>query len=295
MVGKRHLAAEVWARFGDPHMYAEPFAGMLGVFLSRPLRQGEMRREIIVDADAMVSNFWRSVRYAPDVVVREARQPAIQVDLIAKKRFCYDWAQANKERLCQDPKFYDAEAAGWWAWGMNNSIGNFCIDRGADSGIGGRPQTVLVGMNAITMSDEEARQLVMSVSDRLRYVKLLAGDWTSGVTQPLLTESCRITDDSVAVFLDPPYKTDNQFNNGRGNLYSSDVAGKSDDVATESYEWAVANGEKYKVAYCCATGDFPCPAGWSEIRSRFRKEQVDGYYDVIYFSPTCIQPAQRLL
>ena len=64
--GKSRVAAEVWRRFGNPHLYIEPFFGSGAVFLARPHKvRGQ---EIINDWDCQVFNFWRAVRANPEAV-----------------------------------------------------------------------------------------------------------------------------------------------------------------------------------------------------------------------------------
>ena len=91
------------------------------------------------------------------------------------------------------------------------------------------------------------------------------------------------------VFMDPPYRTANGRSTG---LYVGDTKGKSDDVAEASYEWAVANGAKYRIAYACHLDDFPVPDGWeaetrgfSGHRDEVKKKEST---DCVMFSPACV-------
>ena len=61
--GKRRVAPEVWARFGNVHNYVEPFFGSGAVLFGRP-EIGNI--ETINDLDGFVSNFWRAVKLSPD-------------------------------------------------------------------------------------------------------------------------------------------------------------------------------------------------------------------------------------
>ena len=51
----------------------------------------------------------------------------------------------------------------------------------------------------------------------------------------------------------------------QSELYGSDADGSSSDVATAAYAWAIANGDRFRIAYCCHEGDFPVPDGWTFI------------------------------
>jgi hypothetical protein len=53
--GKRRVAGDVWARFGDVDNYVEPFAGSLAMLLGRPAGH-RGRIETVNDLDGFVSN-----------------------------------------------------------------------------------------------------------------------------------------------------------------------------------------------------------------------------------------------
>ena len=72
-------------------------------------------------------------------------------------------------------------------------------------------------------------------------------------------------------------------------MYSSDLDGTSDKVALDSYEWAVENGEKYRIAYCCHSGDFDVPSDWScHIEGIRGKKQNKDKMDMVMFSQRCV-------
>ena len=81
-----------------------------------------------------------------------------------------------------------------------------------------------------------------TLHDRFKRVTVLNCDWTSALT-PSALQHPNDPEPSVAVFLDPPYRT-----TGRRDsiLYKSDADGTSDEVATSAYEWAVENGDRYR-------------------------------------------------
>ena len=60
--GKSRHAKEVWKRFGNPDVYAEPFAGSLAVLLGRA---NPCRREVVCDLDGHIANFWRAMQAEP--------------------------------------------------------------------------------------------------------------------------------------------------------------------------------------------------------------------------------------
>ena len=126
--GKSRQAKEVWARFGDPTVYVEPFAGSLAVLLAR---ETPCQREIVCDLHSFIPNFWRALREDPEAVAYWADYPTFHHDLTARHRWLIAWARENGELLSMDADWYDAQAAGWWAWGISSWIGGgWCVDKG---------------------------------------------------------------------------------------------------------------------------------------------------------------------
>lgn len=128
--GKRRVAAEVWARFGDVRHYVEPFAGGLAVLLGRPSGHRNVL-ETVNDRDRYVANFWRAVRADPESVAAHADGPVLEVDLRARHRWLVAHAQ-DLARLDDDPDAFDAKIAGWWVWGVCAWIGGGWCAGGAE-------------------------------------------------------------------------------------------------------------------------------------------------------------------
>ena len=132
------------------------------------------------------------------------------------------------------------------------------------------------------------------LQERLHGVVIINRDWTSCLTPTLLARTRTSYDPTVGVFLDPPYLTDN-----RADLYGSDLHGSSDAAAVESYEWAVANGDDLRVAYCAHAGDFPVPDGWEVHTQSFeginRADRHETRRDLVMFSPACHSDPQGAL
>ena len=78
----------------------------------------------------------------------------------------------------------------------------------------------------------------------------------------------------------------------QSELYGSDADGSSSDVATAAYAWAIANGDRFRIAYCCHEGDFPVPDGWTFITASFGgvkdAERRASRQDMVMFSPLCV-------
>lgn len=126
--GKRRVAAEVWAAFGDVPNYVEPFFGSGAVLLGRPHAPAI---ETVNDLDGFVANAWRAIQYDPEGTARWADWPVNECDLHAR----HLWLKARRADLCSalmaDPDYYDPKIAGWWLWGMACWIGSgFCGDSG---------------------------------------------------------------------------------------------------------------------------------------------------------------------
>jgi hypothetical protein len=130
--GKSRASHLVWAGFGDVANYVEPFAGSLAVLLGRPTAP---RIETVNDLDCYVSNFWRAVKWAPELVAEHADWPVNEADLHARHRWLVDQTDF-RERMKREPKFFDAQVAGWWVWGICQWIGGgWCADSNWDSKI----------------------------------------------------------------------------------------------------------------------------------------------------------------
>lgn len=325
--GKRRWANAVWDRFGDPDVFAEPFAGSLAVLLHRVKPCG---REIVTDTDGHISNFWRALRDAPLDVARHADHPTIHHDLLSRRHWLADWGRENSERLCVDDGYYDAKAAGYWVWCVSQWIG------GTDdmlrprkqkypplrdqiphvsAGHGGqgvqRQRIILgdtmpmvvpaIGGRGVTRqctntpteipNGERLHGWFLALAARLSNVVVLNRSWEWALTPTVLGH---VTDrrgsvKDIAVFMDPPYVIE-----GRTGTYASDNEGVEsvNKVAKESYAWAVEHGERIRIAYCATSDDFPLPDGWTyEERPlpgiRNREERQRGTIDRIMFSPAC--------
>ena len=142
---------------------------------------------------------------------------------------------------------------------------------------------------------ERLRPWLQALAIRLKSVIVLNRSWESAVTPSVLAQTDSGAHPPVGILLDPPYTTE-----GRdANVYGSDADGTSDAVAEESWTWAQAHGDRYRIAYCCHEGDITIPDGWtSETQSfsgiRTAKRRGDRR-DQILFSPACLPDDQRRL
>ena len=337
---------------------------------------GAAPREVVCDTNGWICNFMRSL-VGTDATAYHADWPTIHQDLTARHRWLLKWGDENRERISDDPDWYDPKAAGWWVWGISSWIGHgWCDNAGAASAAATRPyagattrrvqmqrrrcrwdrhaslradaahdaaggagpdrhphdeppdegkagrepagrerlpartqrppderggqgvqqQRVGVprdGMPRVPMTTawkrrrlcngwggtgagpscdhlgevltgERLRPWFRALAQRLSRVIVLNRSWESAVTDSVLQQTPSSPKPTVAVFMDPPYKTTGGRSTG---LYVGDTAGTSDDVAEASYAWAVEHGDRYRVAYACHVGDFEIPPGW-EVETR---------------------------
>ena len=124
--GKRRWAEDVWARFGEVEVYADPFFGTGSMLLGSPRMSP---REIVCDSYGFIPNFYRAIRADPYAVARWADNPSFHHDLYAVHVWLLDWGRKNSRRLMLNKAFYSTEAAGLWVWGVNLWIGGgWCAD-----------------------------------------------------------------------------------------------------------------------------------------------------------------------
>ncbi len=275
--GKARVAGTVWRALGDVKVYVEPFFGSGANLFLRP--GGAGRHETANDVDGMLCNVWRALKRDPDAVAEHADNPVNECDVHARHLWLMGQRERITDRLCGDPDFYDAKAAGWWVWGINCWIGSgWCSGEGpwvskdgimvrAKTGQGvhrKRPRLGRVGgVNRVlpaignTGSGACAERLawlkgyLRGFADRLRHVRVCCGDW-SHVCTPTVTFHLGLT----GVFVDAPYPDEA----GRcGSLYAKDC-GK---VAHAVRAWAIESGrrEDMRIVLCAYEG-LGMPKGW---------------------------------
>ncbi len=129
--GKSRSADLIWSRLGDPKVYAEPFAGSLAVLLKRSPSRHDRPREMVVDIDHHIVNFWRAVKSDPEAVAHHCDHPQFHADLSARHKWLVKWGRLHRDSIIEDPDYYDPKSAGWWVWGISLWIGGgWCADKG---------------------------------------------------------------------------------------------------------------------------------------------------------------------
>ena len=191
--------------------------------------------------------------------------------------------------------------AGWWAWGVSNSI------RMSDYGVAPSksiPSVYPYAVKGISVRKDltlkDVRNWLRALSKRLLRVGVLNKSWEAAVTPGvlgLIDSKSVLTRKKIAVFLDPPYL-------GHSDVYEASRAkGRTDQVniTEDSYIWAVENGRnpKFRIAYSCFKGDFPVPKGWVVVESQRRsmrgsRKRTTTKVDQIMFSPHCLNASSGL-
>lgn len=308
------MVTPVWARFGRPKHYIEPFCGSAAMLLGAP-RPATL--EVIGDANGFIANFWRAVVYQHAEVARWADYPVVHVDLGAR----HAWLLEQRARLgaaLQDPEWPgDAQVAGWWMWGQCCWIGSGWADwwrtrpLGGDVAEGGKipflsspgmgvqsmgqiPQINDVGRGYAskthitgvegeaghwTSSGAVAAQWLRRLAARLERVRVVYGAWDRCLNSQYGKEE-------TAVFLDPPY-------DGYEDLY------RADSVVAGVVAWCRAHGD-LRVALCGHLGDYDLPGwecvGWERLRTTYGSRKTKDQ-EAIWYSPGCLpaEPRQRAL
>lgn len=328
---KSAVADKVWDAIGDVPNFAEPFFGSGATLFLRP-QQHRGGIETVNDADGFVANFWRALQHDPEAVAEAADNPVNECDLHARHLWLVGQRERITERLCGDPEWFNAKAAGWWCWGQAAWIaGGWCSGDGPwvsedgvmvlrDAGMGvnrQRPHLSNSGMgvNRQRLDDEPTtpalgqlrqgerearsqwlRKYLTGFADRLRSVRVCCGDW-SRVCGPAITFKRGLT----GVFLDPPY-ADTAGRDSR--LYATDC----EQVAHHVREWAITRGNRsdMRIVLCGYEGEHVMPDSWRVVEwqthggygSLSADEEGTGRAnrkrERLWLSPHCLQSERRL-
>lgn len=327
--GKSRAAPEVWRRFGITDNYVEPFFGSGAMLLARPdFNPIDPPMELVNDADGMVANFWRAVTADPEGVAKYADWPINENDLHARHAWLVGQRKSMTNRLEGSPTWYDAQAAGWWVWGISSWIGGgFCSgdgpwivrngelidsrdDPNAAAGPVGqsrrRPSVsgkgrgvhrqipIIEGGRGIHCA-ERLTQTFNLLAIRLRRVRVCCGDF-----ERVLSKSCTTINGCTAIFLDPPYDTEAA--NRDGSLYAVDGDGS---VAHRARNWAIANGdnELLRIALCGYREEHAMPESWATYSWKAHggyanigdnRGKANKHRETIWFSPHCVVPTNDL-
>ena len=283
--GKAKAASLVWQRFGDGlGNYVEPFFGSGAVYLNRP--ESFRGLAALNDLSGHVANFWRAVSADPDAVAAAADWPVNELDLQSRHQWLIDHHDDLAESLRSDPEYYDARAAGWWAWGASCWIASgWCAGGKAPCSLPNLRHSMGVhNMRRLSIVERSTwlRNWCRELQAKLRNARVACGDW-----RRICTPSTMTRDGVCAVFLDPPYSLTKA-------VYQCDGSGISADVRA----WCVENGgnEKLRIALCGHTGEGHEALealGWDVVAWHHGGYQGADDRERIWFSPACT-PRQNL-
>ncbi len=303
--GKSRVAGLVWDRFGNVPNYVEPFFGSGAVLLGRPHEPGT---ETVNDLDCYLANFWRAIRWNPDTTAAWADWPVSEADLLARHKWLVS-QEEFRQRVRNEPDYYDCRVAGWWVWGLCSWIGSgWCVQRGnghqpeqlphlGDAGRGINRKLPHLGNAGRGINrklphlgnagrGEQIKEYFRALSGRLRDVRIAQGEWDR-----VLGDSVTIKHGITGVFMDPPYSADEH-----DVTYSA-----NSDVAGAVHEWAVSNGDNpsMRIALCGYEGEHAMPDTWECVAWKARGgygSQGDGRgrdnaaRERVWFSPGCLKP-----
>ena len=308
--GKSRAAAEVWRRFGDVKTYVEPFCGSCAVLLARP--GGAFGREIVNDYDGHIANVWRALQADPDGVAKYCDWPCNHIDLMARRAKLNADYDDLRQRLIDDPEWFDAKMAGYYVWCASVWIGsgltrktampNLTNNKGVLSAKECQAPRLTQNEGILTARECQAPHLthnrgamsggvldwLRALQARLHGVRVVCGDWTR-----VLGGNWRTANGVCAVFLDPPYSAPRD-----KGIYQHD----SFSIATEVRRWCVGNGDnpRYRIALCGYEGEhddlemldwsvwsWVARGGYGNLaagpgRENRKKERI-------WFSPHCLQ------
>ncbi len=282
--GKQKVADLVWSKFGKVHNFVDPFLGSGAMLLRAP--EDPTRVETINDLDNFVMNFFRAVKYDPLEVAKYADYPIHETQLNQNHQWLKSQRDYLQEKIAESIESYDVKVAGIWAHGINCWIGSGFCGNGKNNQ---KPYLSSAGQGLFRIDTRDRiPEYLTELSNRLRRVRVLCGDWTRCLSHSVTTKV-----GLTGIFLDPPY-TDYE---SKTKLYTNDEVG----VAKAVKKWAIENGNnpKVRIAYCGYSGNnMIFPSDWQEVHwkagngySGQRKEGTNenSHRETIWFSPHCVQ------
>lgn len=220
--GKSTIAHVVWEVLGQPKTYIEPFFGSGAVLLNRPKYDNKKHYEIVNDKDGFIANVWRALQCNPDEVAKWCDYPINHADLSARKTRLIKEEGYLLENLIKDDSWYDPKLAGYWIWASSCWIGCGLTRKGA------RPH--LAGNQGVQEPyNENIYKWFRELSERLRYVKVVCGDW-----KRVCGGNWQNNNGLVGIFLDPPY--------GVADRDTSVYHHDSTEIAKDVLEWVKERG-----------------------------------------------------
>jgi DNA adenine methylase len=291
--GKSRIAETVWALLGNPARYIEPFFGSGAVLLNRP--EWEMAKsEIVNDKCGFISNAWRALKFSPDETAEWADWPVNHADLSARRIRLMAEEQNLLARLVENDEWHDSKMAGYWIWAASCWIGSGLTRIGAiphltsDQGVTQIPH--LTDDRGVTQR-ENIRLWFTRLSDRLRNVKVVCGEWgrVCGGNWQGERGTC-------GIFFAPPYSAEAERDNA---LYAQE----SGTVAHDVRAWARKRGgdPRYRIVLAGYAGEHDSLEvdGWGVIEwstaGGFGNQggNQNRHRERLWYSPHCVAPKKE--
>ena len=286
--GKSRIASDFWEEVGPVKGYIEPFAGSIAVCLACPW-PGRLKNEVINDLDGMITNAWRAIKFDPDAVKDHIDWPMSEIDLHSRSEWIDKQRKGLESKLRADPEYYNAKIAGWYIWGLGCSIGDAFIEQK-------KAIPSITGPRGVFGQNFDPDKVFKALSNRLKNTRITNGDWGRVVKESVLTYQT-----PVAVFLDPPYSSEDRHDTYKHESYS---------VASEVNEWCKVwgNHEDVRIVLAGYAGDYDLPDDWKTIHwktaggyaniqrvgeSKQGKENADK--ERLWVSPSCVSDKSSLL
>lgn len=275
--GKNRIAYEIWERFGKINIYIEPFAGSAAVLLNSPYI---VKLEILNDRYSLITNFFRSAKYAPNKTAKYAKNLVSETELHAIQDYLISQKDLLTKKLEDDLEYFDPKIAGLWVFGLNSWMGtNWCSDKTLYK----RPTFSKSGINRNNVNLQEYFRML---SNRLQKTIICCGDWKRVVSDFITTKN-----EPMGIFLDPPYSADAGREN---NLYIKDDL----NVSRQVFDWCIENGKRknFKIAFCGYSNEYEFPEDWSALNWKGNcawanwgnnKGKDNAKKEMIWFSPGC--------
>ena len=326
--GKSTVAHIVWQALGQPKQYIEPFFGSGAVLLLRENYDPTKYYEIVNDKDGYISNVWRALQQAPDEVAKWCDYPINHADLSARKMRLIEKEGYLLENLIKDDMWFDPKLAGYWIWAASCWIGSGLTRIGqiprltGNNGvhrigqipqltrnngvhhIGQIPQLTrnngvhqigqiphLTGSSGMQEPyNENIYKWFRELSERLRYVKVVCGDWTR-----VCGGDWQDNNGIVGMFFDPPYGVTDR----AVNIYHQDSVNIAKDVMEwvkergkkETYRIVIAGYEEYQELLSIGWTEHKWKAmgGYGNLNKGDKGGKKNRFRENLYMSPHCIK------
>ncbi len=298
--GKTAVAAAIWGLLGDVDHYMEPFFGSGAVLLNRP-DWTEGKTETVCDKDGHVANVWRAIILHPEETAKWCDWPVNHADLMARKKCLIENESRLLDGLIEDPKWCDAELAGYWIWAASCWIGSGLTDPGkkmqrphlAHDGMGvhktKRPDIGSKGKGVHKTQRSDIGEWFNALSVRLRRVRVVCGDFMRILGGDWQHKNWK----TVGLFFDPPYgDTDRD-----DRIYAQDGF----DIAERVEAWCLERGsrENFRIVIAGYDTEYEklISAGWTAKAWKAQggygnlgngRGKENRYRETLFISPHCM-------